>query len=709
MRPSGIALVCCLALLCAWACPDRASAAELKGVDDLLLQAFEAEKAGGESVKVLEKFQAVLRVDPENYYALLKLGLMKEAEEGTGSGSAAINYLLRAALAKPNSPEAFLYLAQLYYKIGYIPEGDAYLRMSRGSARDLDYEGICLLGWRYEDTGNYFAAVMTYAPAGLSADSRFRGDPFLVKRLYSSAQMSGKPYDWVYEVSRLLFRQTAGEIIDLVNDYVIQAFLTSPDLRKNYSQKEAADLILRQLILNELKSYVDLLDRVPERYQMPTVLYKMVYCDPSEISKKPFTDPYEALVKATPDKTGEHERVLAELRAIREEALKEIAGAKNGEEKARRLLAWLRKNVLKDYSAVEGASAKSVVDQKKFDSIVGTILYVLLAQEGKLNSKALFLPGHAYATVSLGDRTMLIDTSAETSEGFDIKPETLTNFRQRAGAMDQSPHESFGEVSEPMEMVAHAFGDAAIKSVALLALNKYESLFRRILKDEFGFDDATQTELIRGLRQYGYARVPVQEEFFSLSLNSGGFRNLIRQMAASDDQFRVDMIRQYDRNSQILKTARQLAPFDLKYRDLLDDSIIGLARSEYEVADTAMLERSAERVRLFLETNQTELPALLTALAGAKAAGVAAVGQKPTGRGIAGETDRERRENWAQERDYWLRGMRRLVQAVRQYPCDERLKRSLAEVYSKGIALAEQRQDLAFADELKRYTAGLVQ
>jgi hypothetical protein len=521
--------------------------------------------------------------------------------------------------------------------------------------------------------------------------------------------MSGKPYDWVYEVSRLLFRQTAGEIIDLVNDYVIQAFLRSPNLRKNYSQKEAADLILRQLILNELKSYVALLDRVPERYKMPTVLYKSVYCDPSEISKTPFKDPYEAFVKAAPDKTGEHERVLAELLTIREEALKEIAGAKNDEEKARRLLSWLKKNVLKDYSAVEGASVKSVVDQKKFDSIVGTILYVLLAQDGKLNSKALFLPGHAYAVVSVGDRTMLIDTAAETTEGFDVKPETLTNFRERDGALNHSPHESFGEVSEPMEMVAHAFADAAIKSVDLLVLNKYESLFRRTLKDEFGFDDTTQTELIRGLRRYGYARVPVRDEFFSLSLNSGGFRNLIRLMAAADDRFRGDMIRQYDRNSQILKTARQLAPFDLKYRDLLDDSIIRLARSEYEVADTAMLERSAERVRQFLETNQAELPALLTALAGAKAAGAAAVGQKPAAGGVARETDQERRENWVQERDYWLRGVRRLVEAVRQYPCDERLKRSLGEVYSKGLALAEQRQDLAFADELKRYAAGLVQ
>jgi len=710
MRARGIALVCCLALLCAWTCHDKVFALERKDVEDLLLDAFEAEKAGGDSIKVMEKFQAVLRADPENYYALLKLGLIKEAEEGTGSGSAAINYLLRAALVEPNSPEAFLYLAQLYYKIGYIPEGDIYLKMAQGSGPVLNYDGICLLGWRYEDTGNYFAAVMTYAPAALSSDSRFLGDPFLVKRLYSAAMMSGKPYDWVYEVSRLLFRQTGREIIDLVNDYVIQALLRSPGLGANYSQKEAVDLILRQLILNELKNYVDLVDRVPDRYAMPTALYKLVYCNPTEIRGKPFDDPYEAFVKAAPAKAGEHERVLAELRAIREEALKEIAGAKNDEEKARLLLAWLKKNVLKDYSALEGASAKSVVDQKKFDSITGTILYVLLAQDAKLHAKALLLPGHAYAVVSAGDKTMVVDTAAETNDGFDVKPETMPKFRDRDRALNQTSHESSGEVSAPMELVAQEFADVAVKSVDLLTLDKYESLFRRILKEQFDFDDTTQTDLIRGLRRYGYARVPVKEEFFSLSLNSPAFRNLTHRMAATDERFRVDMIRQYDRNIQTLKTARKLAPFDMKFRDLLDDSIIKLARYEYEVANTAMVERAAERVRSFLETNQAELPALLTALAGAKGAGgTATVPQRPAGGVVARETEQERRENWVRERDYWLRGVRRLAEAVKQYPCDDRLKRSLTELYGKTMALAEQRQDLAFADELKRYAAGLTQ
>ena len=706
MRASGVALVFCLVLFCAWACPDRASAVDRKAVENLLMEAFEAEKAGGDSIKVMEKFQAVLRADPENYYALLKMGLMKGAEEGMGSGSAAVNYLLRAGLANLNSPEAFLYLAQFNYKMGYIPEGDIYLRMSRGFMRDLGYEGVCLLGWRYEDTGNYFAAVMTYAPAALSPDSKFLGDPFLVKRLYSSALMSGKPYDWVYEVNRLLFRETGEEIIDLVNDYVIQSFLKSPRLKANYSQKEAADLILRQLILNELKNYVAMVDRAPERYELPTAVYKSVFCNPDEIRGKRFDDPYEAFVRALPDKTGDHARVLEGLKSIREDALKEIATAKNDEEKARKLLAWLKKNVLKDYSTVEGASAKSVVDKKKFDDLTGTILYVLLARDAKLDARGLLLPGHAYAVVSAADKTIMIDVSAETNDGFDVRPGSFTKFRDRDQALDQTDHEILGEVSSPMELVAQEYADVAVKAVDLLVLNKYEPLFRKVLKDEFGLDDTAQTELTDGLRRYGYARVSTKEGFVDLSLDSQRFRNLTRQMAALDDRFRVDLIAQYERNAQILKQARQLAPFDMKFRDLLDDTIITLARYEYDTADNAMLERAAQRVRSFLETNRAELPGLLTALAGAGSAGVL---QRGTGSETAQELEQERRENWRQERSYWLRGVKTLADAVRQNPCDDRLKRALAGLYSKGLALAEQRQDMAVTDELKRYAAGLTQ
>ena len=230
---------------------------------------------------------------------------------------------------------------------------------------------------------------------------------------------------------------------------------------------------------------------------------------------------------------------------------------------------------------------------------------------------------------------------------------------------------------------------------------------QRILKEEFGFEDTTQTELIRGLRRYGYARVPVKQGFFSLSLNSAQFRHLCRQMAAADDRFRQEMVRQYDRNIHILKTARQLAPFDMKFRDLLDDCIINLARSEYEVANSAMVERAAEHVRMMLETNQAELPALLTALAGARGSEATGLLQRRATGGPQQETEQERRENWAQERGLWLKGVRRLTEAVRQYPCNDRLKRSLAEVYGKGLALAEQRQDQAFVDEVRRYTASV--
>ncbi len=80
------------------------------------------------------------------------------------------SYFLRAALAKPSSPEAYLYLAQLNYRMGYIVEGDRYLKMSQSLSRHTTYDDVCPYRVRYEDTGNYYAAVLTYAGPALSPD-----------------------------------------------------------------------------------------------------------------------------------------------------------------------------------------------------------------------------------------------------------------------------------------------------------------------------------------------------------------------------------------------------------------------------------------------------------------------------------------------------------------------------------------------------------
>ena len=190
MRANSLLLACFLVLFLAATGSHTVLAAEKISADDLLLEALKAEKAGGDSVKVMEKFEAVVKADPENYYALIKLGMLKTGDGKKTGGTRsqemdATEYFLRATLARPSSPEAYLYLAQLNYRMGYITEGDRYLKMSQSLNKHIVYDDVCLTGWRYEDTGNYYAAVLTYAAPALSPDSKFMGDPYLMKKLRS--------------------------------------------------------------------------------------------------------------------------------------------------------------------------------------------------------------------------------------------------------------------------------------------------------------------------------------------------------------------------------------------------------------------------------------------------------------------------------------------------------------------------------------------
>src|SRR5208283_3024493 len=136
MRASSLLLASFIVLFCASTGSDTVLAVEKNSADGLLLEAFRAEKARGDSMEVVQKFEAVLKADPDNQYALIKLGSMK-MNEGKSAGSVklqdfeAVEYFIRAALANPTSPEAYLYLAELYYHIGDIIQGDRYLAMSR--------------------------------------------------------------------------------------------------------------------------------------------------------------------------------------------------------------------------------------------------------------------------------------------------------------------------------------------------------------------------------------------------------------------------------------------------------------------------------------------------------------------------------------------------------------------------------------------------
>lgn len=234
MRANSLFLACFLVLFWTMTGSHTVSAAEKTSADALLLEAFKAEKLGGDSIKVAEKFEAVVKADPNNYYALIKLGLMKMGDPNNGvitgrQAMDATDYFLRAALARPSSPEVYLYLAKLNYRMGYITEGDRYLKMSRNLNKNIVPAAVCLAGWRYEDTGNYYAAVLDYAAQVLSRNSGLSGDPYLLKRLYISALLAPPPYDWAVPVIRLMVGNSS-QVIEKLRTAAAEFLVHQPQI-----------------------------------------------------------------------------------------------------------------------------------------------------------------------------------------------------------------------------------------------------------------------------------------------------------------------------------------------------------------------------------------------------------------------------------------------------------------------------------------------
>ena len=385
MRANSLLLACFLVLIWASTGSQLVLAAEKNSADDLLLEAFKAEKAGGDSVKVAEKFEAVVKADPHNYYALIKLGLMKMGDGKTASGTRpgemdAAEYFLRAALARPGSPEAYLYLAELSYRVGDTIQGDRYLNMSKTLNRHKIYDRVCFTGWRYEDTGNYSGAVVTYARAALSPGSPFRDDTFLMKRLYLSALLSSPPYDWALPVTKLYFSSLLQSNVDEQVDKVVRLWKGKVSgvllaLGSAMSADSIVNEMLRDFVVGQLQRRVNLSDQIPDRHELPTVMYKLFFCNPDEIPKRRFSDPYEAFVKASPGTPEEHQRVLTELQDLKKKALAAIGNAPTAEERARLLFIWLKKNVLQEYRVLDGIPAKNVVEDKKYLCLSGAILH----------------------------------------------------------------------------------------------------------------------------------------------------------------------------------------------------------------------------------------------------------------------------------------------------------------------------------------------
>lgn len=680
MRTKGAALVCVLVLFGVWS----AQAAD-NNVEQLLLQAFKAERGSPTSAKTMEKFDEVLKADPENYYALIKIGLVKMSDPAQYVD--AIDYFLRAALAKPDHPEAYQYLAQLYYKLGYMNEGDSYLNMSRSLNRLNVYNSIILLGWRYEDTGNFSAAVRTYAAPALSPNSEYRGNPYLMKRLYESVLASSEPYDWSESVFKLMEGQREGDVV--IRSLRSSAEQMAADVSFASGGRNPSKMVnqrLRTAIVDELRGFVANLERVPDRPELPTSVYRFFFCNPDTVQIKAVPDPYEAFAAASTDSGQEQKRVLDELHRLRDEALKEVTKETAEKEKAAKLFAFLKRRALVEYDALEGYNAKGIVDSKKFISLDGTILYVLIARDAKLNVNAYMEPGHTYPVLNLGrDQRIRIELTADVNEGFDFKPDANSKYVPSDKGLREGPFQTLGEVSDPMKLITRQYGATADFSVYKFILSSKEQLFRQAMKSEFNLDYARQTDIIATLRSAGIA-----------GNEMGNFWVLVRAMAVSDDRFREELMNRFDRSIALLKKAEDIDPFDRGVRDQVYSLTVQAAAYESLPAETAVAERLQRRL--------VGLP-----LAALKQEGVSTLAEVEAGAGVpeAVQMLEEERERWVLEKKYWIKAIERVAAAVKQDPCDEKLKGLLAVMRDRVLGFADKFEDAVAADELRMITAGL--
>lgn len=757
MRAGSVARVWMLSFLCALSAVLSAAAQEKPNVDQLLLKAFKAHQdaryAGGNPAA----FEEVLKVDPENYYALIQLGLMKlkeaeqarqtrnkntpDAKTATDPRSAereAMDYFLRAAIARPTSPEALLYLAQLSYGLGYVPEGDAFIKRASGVQRQIAYEALCLEGKRFEDAKNYHAAIRVYSNAALAEGSQFKDDPFLINRLYMSCLLAFRPYHWVYDVLKALMGEKEAIVFkERLRQKLLQKLADTPDLWsiELYSKEDRIELVIQKLlrehILETLAALVkdvgagsgspvdgqtsELVASLPEKFKLPTDLSSLFFCSVNEIPPPPYSDPYEAFVKASPETEAEHQRLLEDLEALRKEAAKVVAGETDEVEKAKKLFRWLKRQYLVTYNVPQGYSAKAVLDERKYLCLSGAILYTLLARDVKLPVNGVIVPGHAYAVLDSG-RNIRVETTKESAEeGFDYKPSV--ELRQKE-TLQRRAYEVHGPVPDVMKFVAYQFANAAGFNKQAFILN-HEKLLREALKeqvptlprgirDSLGLnDEAGQTALIHRWQTGTVA--PEESDLLYL---------LQREMAAKDENFRQELLNLVDKNVRNVAQARGLSPFDLQLKDVLRQGILFAANLESLPFQVAM-EKRERKEREHEEKIARKLLNVLMIIGSPekskkeeeikKAREELKKSVEKELSELAEELEQLRDKNKEQETEDWLKGKKawirsvsRLAEAVQKSPCDHRLRAAFAQRYELVMDLAERQKDNTTMKELQR-------
>ncbi|MFH1114745.1 MAG: hypothetical protein V1792_12585 [Pseudomonadota bacterium] len=499
----------------------------------LLLEAFQAISPYQREIRLKE----VLEIQSDNYFALIKLGEL-EVDRGDDHQLKAVDYFLRAALAQPQRPEAYLALAQTYFRMGYIPEGTDYMMKAlTGQRTRLTYEAVCLEGQHLLDTANYFAAIVTYADAALSRDSPWSMDPYLLRKLYEATSMSSAPSFWVWkdtglaaegvgnvywvpylyarlEARLMPFREEMAfrAVIQWLRDMAEKLRETRPKLTPRAAEK-LINVHLYRMVMSRIR---DMADAMPEtdHYALPKRFYDFGVCAKEEIRlPDENVDLYDVFISASVEDPKERQALREKLDGIKEKAVAAVSHIKDPRKRGSALFTWLRENLIKDYHAVDGIPAEGVINKNKYLCLSGAILYTLMGRDAGLETFGYIEPRHAYSVMYDDDGNKInVQTTYPVKETATMSPGFDAPDGSPAPAFDLKAQAQFeGEIS-PMELVSYQFVNVGYNKLDDLMVNKYRTELESVLKEK-GLDPAELIDKWRSADQIAESKkLPTMQE-----------------------------------------------------------------------------------------------------------------------------------------------------------------------------------------------------
>ncbi len=683
MRVSRISILVGLALVVTVSSPCFLLAEVKSGA--LFDEAIQAVDSGRPTL-AQEKLRELLKQYPDNYPALVVLGQLESEELGGGDQGLrrlnAAQLLMKAAVLQPLRAEAFLALAQLYYSSGYVAKGDEAAKMAV-AANPYSYEAFCLLGQRYEDSGNFTEAAKTYS-RGLE---HYGMDPYLTERRYLAATRGG---------------------------LTPEKFITVPS-----GTGKPWSIFVRQYpdfyLMADYSQAAGKIPNAASHYSLP--LFRFNSCKRETVPTRRYKDLYEAFVKASLTDPGLYKPVRAELDRIRKEALKAISKEHGDKAKAKALYSWLKKNVLKTYDRRRGVLADSLLKKKRYVSLNASILYTLIAREAGLKVDGSLLPGHFFATVDDGLRKIPVELSAEArlglpqEKGFDVlwwdQFRLLTQLSKDHGVQTGAGSRMLGSL-DPTRLTAYQFLSTNDHNLA-----RIEDEF----KDETEYKKSLQEAILRNRRELASRLSAIQDRYRREPNKLESLSQRTKEKFKAErrkEELEIGIINQRLRKAKakyfietglaLLRNAKAMAPRVDEFIDREEQALDLLASVDVGPAMNSMMDRQRRRNEFFRQLSENLLNLQIEERVSGKASAAATRVQEAIRRINAelAAIDAEEKRSWKSEKDDWLNAITRLDKVVEELPCSQRLKRSLESLCWTAVRLAEKNKDNLTADQVVR-------